>query len=401
MDCSQKTRRHFLKCLAAVPLAGPALATPGLLEQVQPGPSPASSLPTDFYLDKPLEYWLKRLRAAKDRRDLLESREAVVCFGAAAAPPLLNAIATEFGARGALLVESLAMLGKPAIAGLLDMLDHRSPCLRAAACMGIPEALDRQWELTDRQDETLADVLWALEGGSKAALKGAFDEAAMAFAAAEMEKRPGIDILASVISRLEDPVPAVRIAATEALGAMDCAPSHRRDVKTALSYMLDDAEEQVRHAAAESLHLRALPDRESSERSEEACSKPRCRPWPRRKAAVLEKRLAHGGRGPGEAAQVTAHRPPEERAAAARALGSAKTPSEVQVRYVIGLLQDSDMAVRCAAAAALGGKCDEEANIGWHLWLAMKDPCHKVAKYAQVSLLKALIYGSEKRSKKR
>ena len=247
------TRRDFLRIAAAVPLSG-TLRTPLLANGVwaETATNPATE---PLYIGKPLSYWLARAASyayTPEEKDLMESW-MFRGFGQAAVPGLIEAMKEECGC---LLVTELQMLASPAtVRALTHALKHQHPNVRVGAVCSlyaIAFGLRRQHkpELVEPLREAipvLADMLRVEQEplAIKMAMMFLHDfgsslEPAFSFSRTVWQcERPDLwvraacrhpacfqaeEVVPLLAASLEDCDPAVRLAAAEALSAIQ--PDH-------------------------------------------------------------------------------------------------------------------------------------------------------------------------------
>jgi len=398
-----------------------------------------SDAPSRTYLGRPMEEWMADLLDADVPADAALPYKAIPCFGAAIIPTVMAELARTVEWKQVCLVNCIAETGLTGIPALLELTTHRSDTIRAAACDGVAEAMDSGLDSTSFVADTFAEVIRALEGLRYEDVVVAFDRLATAMEESDSLTVADDEVLAALMARLDDPVPAVRISAIEAIRRVKHGEHQAGRIFSMAVLVLADKDPEVRQAAA--AYLRQASPHEIMPSSEDIGRLRRALAdssrFVRKTAARLLRTLPGGPHAPDKLlrpsdrepdeptpeqvveminralAPPTVPPPPEPirslgellqnlwspsvvtRVAALESLKKGQKDMAQAEDAILAALCDSDIAVRIAAVTAIDAIGSATANVAWNLHAALADYCLQVAKKARSVLGDTLLKMSE------
>jgi len=425
------TRRGFLMTAALLPLA-PQIANVGMERSLDEFPhldEHGTPTPAPRYLDRQFEDWF---RAFLDARRLDETSvpcEALPYFGESLVQPALEVIGDVEGWKQIKLVACIAQTGKTAVPALRVLLEHPSWRVRVAACRGLVRALDNLDNVSPIMGQAMAEVLHMSEGLNREGWRQALARLEAAERHADASLLAGPEIITAVIARSGDTDRRVRIAAVRALGELNCEKRLNANVFHAVVSGLADPEPGVRGTASASLFNLMVADRLPMPRDGDVRTMARSLSDPTPYVATTMKEVldalpggpyvpdvmpvmtdqeVDGGnirhvrfdlgtakRGGAVTPSPEAIRSLERRLAAPSAedrtsalkeLGGIGESGSALEDAINVALSDPDIAVRLAAADALGGIRSISLGAAWGLRARLQDTCLQVAARAQLSL---------------
>ena len=377
-----------------------------------------------------MEAWMADLLQAKAPAAAALPCKALPCFGEAVIPIAMAELAAASQWKQACLVRCIAETGLAGVPALLELSAHGSDAVRSSAFDGVGEALSSGLDSTSLVANRYAEVIQALENLRCEDILAAFDRLGTAMEDSDCLAIADEAVLAALMAGLDDPAPAVRISAMEAISRVEHDVRQSGQLFSLAVRTLADKDHEVRETAAR--YLRYRSSHELAPSSNEVGQLRRAladsRPFVRKTAARLLRALPGGPHAPEGLLRIGDREPdeptPEQ---VVRMINRALTPASVpqspkpvlsfgellqnlrspsvviRVRALESLkkgqqdmaqtedaillaVHDSDIAVRLAAVTALDAVGSATAKVAWNLHSALHDSCLQVARGAQVTL---------------